>query len=216
MTTRVPIKNQTPPCFIRVCLLRASNFIDWNFAYRTVIELKQNSTAAKFFPLSDWHISLECICCLHRGWAVYITVICIHKILICLADQDLVSVLSRCVDSDWYFKLIITWGRSYAYRNKKYKSFSINSCQKCLKPYPTVHNKGKFNIVSESGWYTCTCRQWNGCKNFLSSIVSRLNLGPTQVLGAVSPGVKRPGLEAAHSPTSAKVKKTWIYTSTAP
>jgi hypothetical protein len=33
--------------------------------------------------------------------------------------------------------------------------------------------------------------------------------------GALSPGVKRPGREADHSPlTSAKVKKTWVYMST--
>jgi hypothetical protein len=33
--------------------------------------------------------------------------------------------------------------------------------------------------------------------------------------GALIPGVKRRGLEAEHSsPTSAEVKKTWIYTST--
>jgi hypothetical protein len=32
--------------------------------------------------------------------------------------------------------------------------------------------------------------------------------------GALSPGVKRPGREADHSsPTSAEVKKMWIYTS---
>jgi hypothetical protein len=43
---------------------------------------------------------------------------------------------------------------------------------------------------------------------------------PTQfpiqwVRGALSPGVKRPGREADHSPpTSAEVKKTWVYTST--
>jgi hypothetical protein len=47
-------------------------------------------------------------------------------------------------------------------------------------------------------------------------------LGPTQppiqwVPKALSPGVKRPGLVADHSaPTSAEVKKTWIYTSTPP
>jgi hypothetical protein len=47
-------------------------------------------------------------------------------------------------------------------------------------------------------------------------------LGPTQppflwVPGALSPGVKRPGREADHSPpTSAEVKKTWIYTSSPP
>jgi hypothetical protein len=37
------------------------------------------------------------------------------------------------------------------------------------------------------------------------------------ILEALSPGVKRLGSEADHSPpTSAKVKKTWVYTSTAP
>jgi hypothetical protein len=51
---------------------------------------------------------------------------------------------------------------------------------------------------------------------------SRLVLGSTQppiqwVLGALSPGVKRPGREADHSPpTSAEVKKMWTYTSTPP
>jgi hypothetical protein len=35
--------------------------------------------------------------------------------------------------------------------------------------------------------------------------------------GALSPGLKRPGREADHSPpASAEVKKTWIYTSTLP
>jgi hypothetical protein len=35
--------------------------------------------------------------------------------------------------------------------------------------------------------------------------------------GAVSPGIKQSGLEADHSPpTSAEVKKTWVYTSTPP
>jgi hypothetical protein len=57
-------------------------------------------------------------------------------------------------------------------------------------------------------------------KNFLFSTMSRPVQGPTQPLvqwvpGALSPGVKQPGLEADHSPpTSAGVKKTWIYTST--
>jgi hypothetical protein len=35
--------------------------------------------------------------------------------------------------------------------------------------------------------------------------------------GGSSPGIKRPGREADHSPpASAEVKKMWIYTSTAP
>jgi hypothetical protein len=59
-------------------------------------------------------------------------------------------------------------------------------------------------------------------KNFLFSTSSRQVLGPTQspiqwVPGALSPGVKRPGRETDHSlPTSAEVKKTWIYTSNPP
>jgi hypothetical protein len=57
---------------------------------------------------------------------------------------------------------------------------------------------------------------------FLLFTSSRPVLGPTQtpiqwVPGFLSPGVKRPGCEADHSPpTSAVVKKTWIYTSTPP
>jgi hypothetical protein len=59
-------------------------------------------------------------------------------------------------------------------------------------------------------------------KNFLFSTSSRPALGPTQpriqwVPGALSPRVKKPGREADHwPPTSAEVKKTWIYTSTPP
>jgi hypothetical protein len=55
---------------------------------------------------------------------------------------------------------------------------------------------------------------------FSFSTSSRPALGSTQppiqwVPGALSPGVRRPDREADHShPTSDKVKKTWIYTST--
>jgi hypothetical protein len=51
---------------------------------------------------------------------------------------------------------------------------------------------------------------------------SRPALGSTQppiqwVPVAISPGVKRPECEAHHTPpTSAQVKKIWIYTSTSP
>jgi hypothetical protein len=39
----------------------------------------------------------------------------------------------------------------------------------------------------------------------------------TMGTGSSFPGVKRPGREADHSsPTSAEVKKMWIYTSTTP
>jgi hypothetical protein len=54
------------------------------------------------------------------------------------------------------------------------------------------------------------------------STSSRLALGSTQppiqwVPGPLSPGVKRQGREADHSPpASAEVKKTWLYTSTLP
>jgi hypothetical protein len=55
-------------------------------------------------------------------------------------------------------------------------------------------------------------------KNFLFSTSSRLaprSIQPIQwVPGALSPGIKRPGREADHSPPdSTEVKKMWIYTS---
>jgi hypothetical protein len=59
-------------------------------------------------------------------------------------------------------------------------------------------------------------------KNFLFPTLSRPALGPAQppiqwVPGALSLGVKQLGRDADHSPpTSAKIKKTWIYTSTPP
>jgi hypothetical protein len=56
---------------------------------------------------------------------------------------------------------------------------------------------------------------------FLFTTASRPALGPTQppiqwVPGALSLGVKLPGREAAHSPSSAEVKNTWSYISTPP
>jgi hypothetical protein len=59
-------------------------------------------------------------------------------------------------------------------------------------------------------------------KKFLFSTSFRPGMGPTQppiqwVPGALFSGVKRPGREADHSaPTTAEVKKIWIYTSTPP
>jgi hypothetical protein len=53
------------------------------------------------------------------------------------------------------------------------------------------------------------------------SMSSRPVLWPTQppiqwVPGALSLGLKRPEREDDHPPTSAEIKKTWIYTSTSP
>jgi hypothetical protein len=54
-------------------------------------------------------------------------------------------------------------------------------------------------------------------KIFLFSTLASPALGPTQPPVPLSPGVKRSAREADHStPTSAEVKKTWIYTSTPP
>jgi hypothetical protein len=68
-------------------------------------------------------------------------------------------------------------------------------------------------------------RDWSlsfgGGKNFQFSMLSRPALGSTQLPIQWVPGfflrVKRPGRETDHSPpTSAEVKKMWIYTSTPP
>jgi hypothetical protein len=53
-----------------------------------------------------------------------------------------------------------------------------------------------------------------GVKNFIFSTLSRPALRFTQPPIQLIPGVKWPGHEADHSsPTSAEVKKMWIYTS---
>jgi hypothetical protein len=52
-------------------------------------------------------------------------------------------------------------------------------------------------------------------KNFLFSTSSRPAVGSSGYRGLFFPGLKRPGREAEQSlPTSAEVKKMWIYTST--
>jgi hypothetical protein len=59
-------------------------------------------------------------------------------------------------------------------------------------------------------------------KEFLLSTSFRQVLGPIQLsiqwlTGTLSPGIRRPGREADHEPTtSAEVKRVWIYTSTTP
>jgi hypothetical protein len=56
-----------------------------------------------------------------------------------------------------------------------------------------------------------------GGKNFHFSVSFRLALGPIQPPIKWVPGVERPGREADRSPpTSAEVKKIWVYTSTLP
>jgi hypothetical protein len=54
--------------------------------------------------------------------------------------------------------------------------------------------------------------------DIVSSCIFLFEQPPIQwVIGALFPVVKRQGLEADHSrPTSAEVKKMWIYTSTPP
>jgi hypothetical protein len=61
----------------------------------------------------------------------------------------------------------------------------------------------------------------SGVKYFLFSMLSRLALRPTEhpiqwVPGALSPGIKQPGREADHSPSTIAQVKMWIYTSAPP
>jgi hypothetical protein len=73
--------------------------------------------------------------------------------------------------------------------------------------------------------YGFRARCWPSCRHIVCVLtVLHENMdnftlsAPIQwVPGTVSPEVKRPGREADHSPpTSAEVKKMWIYTSTPP
>jgi hypothetical protein len=71
----------------------------------------------------------------------------------------------------------------------------------------------KQELSKSRGWISSPSR----VKNILFSTSSRRSLGSTQPPIQWVPGVKRPGLEADHSPpASAEVKKMWIYTSISP
>jgi hypothetical protein len=79
--------------------------------------------------------------------------------------------------------------------------------------------RSRDSVVSIATGYRLDWGRWSSSpgmvKNFLFSTSSRPGLGSTQppiqwVLGALSPGVKRPGREADHShPASAEDKKMW-------
>jgi hypothetical protein len=76
------------------------------------------------------------------------------------------------------------------------------------------------NIVLGYGPDDQEFKSWKGLGIFLLTTVSRLTLGPTQlsiqwVPRDLSLAEKWLGCEADHSPpSSAKVKNTWLYTST--
>jgi hypothetical protein len=75
------------------------------------------------------------------------------------------------------------------------------------------------NRSRDSDWLRAGRSSPGSVKNYLFSTLSTPALRSTQppiqqVPGALSPGVKRPGREANHSPPdSTEVKKMWIYTS---
>jgi hypothetical protein len=91
-----------------------------------------------------------------------------------------------------------------------YRNFSDRESEVCIAT--------GYGLDEPGGWSSSPGR----VMNFLFSTSCRLALGTTQspiqwVPGDLSPGVKRPGREADHSPPIiAKVKKMWIYTSTPP
>jgi hypothetical protein len=82
--------------------------------------------------------------------------------------------------------------------------------------------RSRYSDWRRAGRPRCRSSSPGRVKDFHFSISSRPPLRPTQppiewVPGALSPGVKRSGREADHwPPTSAEVKKTWVYTSTPP
>jgi hypothetical protein len=64
------------------------------------------------------------------------------------------------------------------------------------------------------------CKEKSPYGNNINLVGYKAVKGPPNLLmgtGSSFPGVKRPGRETDHSPpTSAEVKKMWIYTSTPP
>jgi hypothetical protein len=75
--------------------------------------------------------------------------------------------------------------------------------------------RSRYSDLVWAGQLRCQRSSPGGGKNFLFSMSSIPVLGPTQHPTQGVPGVQWPGREADHfPPTSAEVKKKWIYTST--
>jgi hypothetical protein len=119
-----------------------------------------------------------------------------------------------------YFETLVT-----TYKTTRYHSLEHNNLKKILCLYFDLKSwDSAVGIATgyEAGRERGQSLSFGRVKNFLFSMSSRPTLGSTQppiqwVSGALSPGVKRPVREADHSPpTSGKVKKMWIYTSTTP
>jgi hypothetical protein len=100
----------------------------------------------------------------------------------------------------------------------------MSSVKKMFKVIHTVRRRQAI-IISDDSLATCHCYFFkyiiitkSEVKIFHFCMSSRPALGSTKppiqwVPGAISLGVRRPGREADHSlPTSAEVKKIWIYT----
>jgi hypothetical protein len=112
-------------------------------------------------------------------------------------------------------------GMLQSHRCENLKSYTHFSCL-CLFKTLRCSDRSRDSDSLQARRQRCRCSSPGGVKNFLFSTSSRLALGTKQphiqcVLEALSPMVKRLEREAVRSPpTSAEVKKTWIYTSTLP
>jgi hypothetical protein len=93
-----------------------------------------------------------------------------------------------------------------------------------LKPPPPKYNKnsswGYSSVGIATGYGLEFESRWGKKFSFLHIVQTGSGVHPTSYkigTGGSFPGVKRQGREADHSlPTSAEVKKMWIYTSTPP
>jgi hypothetical protein len=133
-------------------------------------------------------------------------------------ESKLTSALLICISpwrrtGEWryYFHIFLTWARvwnTYVV-HQKWPSHMFPS--QCSTSGPTALGGRGFGvrIPLGIGSFSSPChpdRFW-----------SPSNLLSNEYRGAISPAAKRPGREADHSPqTSAKVKNTWIYTSSLP
>jgi hypothetical protein len=94
------------------------------------------------------------------------------------------------------------------------------SIDRIIEEWWRVNNLDRYSGRLRAGRPRGRSLSFGRVKNFIFYTSSRQALGSTKppiqwVPGAISPGIKRPGREADHSPpASIEVNKMWIYTST--
>jgi hypothetical protein len=126
------------------------------------------------------------------------------------------TLLPRCRGSSTTRKFVSRMRQKKSRIRREYLSCAVN----VIRHVTESGQRSRYSDYLRAGKPRGRSSRPGRSKNFNFSMLSSPALAPTHpptqwVLGALSPGVKRRGLEADHSsPSRSEAKKTWVYAPT--